>query len=141
LLDLECLAHELEHDCNYPFAGLRDARGELYSTKLARLREQLANIDAMLNESDGLVRQLRDVRRKWDADRALLAGALMLLSEYGHSIGSSELIAAADRANLETCQCCGDMVGMSKVTVQTGGVYCPRCKSTNAQPSGGGTDQ
>lgn len=128
LLDLECLAHELENDCNYPFAGIRDARGELYSTKLSRLREQLANIDAMLNESDAMVRQLRDVRRKWDADRALLAGALMLLSEHGHSIGSPELIAAADRANLETCQCCGDMVGVSSAELVGVQILCPRCR-------------
>ncbi len=137
LLDLECLAHELEHDCNYPFSSLRDARGEAYTTKLARLREQLANIDAMLEESAEMSKQLREFRRKWESDQALLGGALMLLSEYGHCIGSSELIAAAERANLETCQCCGDMVGMSNATVQTGGVYCPRCKSMNTEPSGG----
>lgn len=132
LNDLECLAHELEHDCNYPFATLRDSRGELYSTKLARLREQLANIDAMLEESDRHFREVQDVRRKWSSDQALLAGALMLLSEHGHSIGSAELIAAADRANLESCQCCGELVGISKATIETGGVCCPKCKTPNA---------
>lgn len=57
--DLNCLAHELECDCNYPFATLRDAHGEAYTTKLQRLRDVIGAIDAMLEESREMVVLLR----------------------------------------------------------------------------------
>ena len=41
------------------------------------------------------------IKRKWEADRALLNGAMQLLSKHGIMPSSTELIAASDRAEVK----------------------------------------
>jgi hypothetical protein len=48
---------------------------------------------------------------------------------------SAKASATAEGCNLETCQCCGDVIGMLSAVVETGGVYCRKCKTDNAEVS------
>jgi hypothetical protein len=45
------------------------------------------------------------------------------------------LIGVPADAVLETCDCCGDIIGLTDAVVGDGGVYCRRCASTDADPS------
>lgn len=74
--DLNCLAHELESDCNYPFTTIRDAHGEAYTTKLQRLRDVIGAIDSLIEESCEMVALLRTCHGAVEAViRAMRPGA------------------------------------------------------------------
>jgi len=136
--DLNCLAHELENDCNYPFASLRDARGEAYTVKLARLREQLENIDAMLNESSKMVVLLRECYRAihavgWFFRRGKAAKAyLELAAKLAKSEAVRPIMTATDSV-LEECDLCHDQFPLSQVYAYGGQLLCRKCQSTNPQ--------
>lgn len=93
LRDFETLAHELECDCNYPFAGLRDSSGEPYSAKLNRLRdhftfpdtvEAVEELERTLDLSDvphpsaSEFKSLMETRRKLEEAMRCLDGACVV---------------------------------------------------------------
>lgn len=64
----------------------------------------------VISENDGdvagriLVEELRRVGKCWRPDQAIFRGALQLLKEAGLAPGSTELIAAAERFDLQNTQ-------------------------------------
>lgn len=136
LLDLECLAHELECDCNYNFAGLRDSRGDPYTAKLARLREQLGNIDAMLEESREMVVLLRECYRAIHAVSWLIrtGPAAKAYSDLAAKLAETEAVRPTLReieAVLEECDLCHDKFPLSQVVAWGRQILCRKCKSPN----------
>lgn len=59
---IEALAHELECDPNYNFAGLSDATGETYAAKLARIRQAADVVEQWLRLCE---MGLHDVVPEW----------------------------------------------------------------------------
>ena len=43
------------------------------------------------------------------------------------------LIGVPESAVIETCDCCGEEIGVSQATVETGGVYCEKCRNQEKQ--------
>lgn len=137
LLDLECLAHELECDCNYNFTGLRDSRGEPYTRKLARLREQLGNIDAMIEESRQMVMLLRECYRaihavSWVIRRGPAAKAYADLAMRLAEMDAVRPMLKQIESVLEECDLCHDKFPLSQVEAWGCQILCRKCKSPNA---------
>jgi hypothetical protein len=67
------------------------------------------------------------VPRRGETPQFAIASAFVLRHFPAARILRIELI--TESAVIETCDCCGKEIGVSQATVETGGVYCEKCRN------------